>query len=86
MPAHASPAVRASRYRQVRLTFTQEGHGGLSYSVYAKGLNQAWNEHQCLVRARLQGFDVSLLSTEDVLTALLAILDEHLISLREPTQ
>lgn len=68
----------ASRYRQVRLTFTQESRGRLSYSIYAKGLNQAWDEHQVIVRDSLE-WPHPLLSTEDVLGALISVLREQLL-------
>lgn len=72
------PIVRASRYRQLRLTATLEGRGGFSYSVYAKGLNDAWNEHACLVRDRYEPpFPWPLLSTDDVVAALHGILGDQ---------
>lgn len=67
-----------SRYRQVRLTFTEELSGRVSYSIYAKGLNQEWNQHQCLVRDSVV-LDAPLRSTEDVLAALLIILNEQML-------
>lgn len=70
--------VNASRYRQVRLTLTQEISGRVSYSIYAKGLNEAWNEHQVLVRDSLQ-HDPILLSSEDVYACLIAVLREQLL-------
>lgn len=67
-----------SRYRQVRLTFTQETTGRLSYSVYAKGLNMDWTEKQCLVRDQVH-LDAPLMTTEDVCHALIVILREQLL-------
>lgn len=71
--------VARSRYRQVRLTFTQEASGRLSYAIYAKGLNDAWHEHQCLIRSSLEGSPHPLLSTEDVIHLLLDILRDQLL-------
>lgn len=68
----------ASRYRQVRLTFTEERSGRASYSIYAKGLNQAWDEHQVIVRDSVI-LNHPLLSTEDVIHALIGILREQLL-------
>lgn len=39
-----------SRYRQMQLTLTAELNGRVSYSIKAKALNSAWNEHSVLVR------------------------------------
>lgn len=71
--------VAISRYRQFRLTATQERSGILAYSIYAKGLNQRWDEHQLLVRDRCDLGYVALLSTEDVVHALITILREQLL-------
>jgi hypothetical protein len=71
--------VAASRYRQVRVTFTHEASGRASYSIYAKGLQQAWDEHTCLVRGSLPGVP-HLLTTEDVLRTLIAILEDLSLS------
>lgn len=71
--------VAASRYRQVRLTFTQERSGRLSYSIYAKGLNEAWDEPKCLVRDSVAPPVFPLLTTEDVVAYLLVILREQVL-------
>lgn len=65
-----------SNYRQVRLTCTQEATGRVSYSVYAKGLNDAWQESQCLTRASVMG-PHRLESTEDVIQLLLNVLHDQ---------
>nr|CRY96785.1 hypothetical protein [uncultured prokaryote] len=70
--------VAASRYRQVRLTLTQETSGRVNYSIYAKGLNEAWNEHQVLVRDSVP-HDPPLLSSEDVYALLIHVLREQLL-------
>ena len=68
-----------SLYRQFRLTATQERSGALNYSIYAKGLNQQWDEHQLLVRDSVQLGSVPLATTEDVVHALILILREQLL-------
>lgn len=65
-----------SRYRQLRLTVTHESSGRLSYSLYAKGLNASWNEHQCLLRETIAGTRRPLETTEDALQAILLILED----------
>lgn len=68
----------ASRYRQLRLTATLEARAGFSYSIYAKGLGQAWSEHMCLVRDRYEPpYPWPLLTTDDVVAALHGILGEQ---------
>lgn len=76
---HMARKVAASRYRQVRLTFTQERSGRLSYSIYAKGLNEAWDEHKCLVRDTAEPPVQPLVTTEDVVSYLLVILRDQLL-------
>lgn len=71
--------VSKSRYRQLRITATHEISGRFSYSVYAKGLNQEWHEHQCLARGAVDGTLTPLESTEDVIAALLVILEEYML-------
>lgn len=68
-----------STYRQLRLTATQEKNGRFSYSVYAKPLNAAWNDHTCLLRAHIDIPDFPLNTTEDVVVALVAILEGQFI-------
>lgn len=74
MGQNVHPKVAASRYRQIRLTATQEALGSFSVSVYAKGLNQAWNEHTCLWRVRVDMDPRSLQTTDQVLQAVLDLL------------
>ena len=71
--------IAMSRYRQFRLTATQERSGVLSYSIYAKPLNARWDEHQVIVRDSVDVGFIPLLSTEDVVHALIAILREQLL-------
>lgn len=72
-------AVGTSRYRQLRLTATHEINGTFSYSVYAKPLNKEWHEQQCLARGRCDGTMLGLHATEDVLSALITILEGYLL-------
>lgn len=65
-----------SRYRQVRLTYTEEAGGRLSYSIYVKGLNVPWNEKQCVVRDSLQN-EGPAESIEDVFVRLERICREQ---------
>lgn len=71
--------VAQSRYRQFRLTVTQEASGDLSYSIYGKPFNAAWSEHQCLVRAKVETWPRALTSTEDVIGMLLDVLRDQLL-------
>lgn len=41
---------RGSRYRQVRLTYTEELGGACSFSIAVKGLGDAWDEHAVIIR------------------------------------
>nr|CRY97330.1 hypothetical protein [uncultured prokaryote] len=70
------PKTRAkSLYRQLRLTATQELNGRFSYSIYAKPLNAQWSEHSLILRASIDIPDFPLNTTEDVVVALVAILE-----------
>lgn len=73
------PGIGSSRYRQLRLTATHETNGRLSVSVYAKALNKEWHEQQCLARFSMDGPTVPLVTTEDVYSALLWILEEVML-------
>jgi hypothetical protein len=68
-----------SLYRQMRLTVTQERSGMLAYSIYAKGLNDRWDEHQCIVRDVVDVGSFPLHSTEDVVAALVIVLEEQFL-------
>jgi len=76
------PGIGSSRYRQIRLTATHETNGRFSVSVYAKPLNKEWHERQCLLRYTNDGTPRPLETTEDVLLALLVIVEEHLLMIR----
>lgn len=70
-------SVGRSQYRQLRLTVTHELNGRFSYSLYGKPLNKEWHEHQCLARGSADGTLRGLSSTEDVVIALINVLEEH---------
>lgn len=71
-------AQARSRYRQLRITATQELSGVLTYSIYAKGISQQWDEHQCIVRDAVF-FPAPLMTSEDVYAALIQVLREQLL-------
>lgn len=71
MPHNVHPKVKASRYRQIKVTATQEALGSFSVAVYAKGLNMDWTEHTLLYRQRVDSPPRALLTTDDVLQAVL---------------
>lgn len=76
---HSRGPIGMSRYRQLRLTATHEMSGRFSYSVYAKPLNKEWHEHQCLARGAVDGTLLPLNSTEDVIAALIEILESYML-------
>lgn len=75
-PDRDARAKARSNYRQVRLTFTAEIGGVLSYSIYAKPLNARWDEHHVLVRDHVRDVPVPE-SIEDVIRALIRILEDQ---------
>ena len=69
------PPRAASRYKQVRLQFTEEAGGRVSVSLYVKPLNTEWSEHQCLRRwSRTVSGPIETL--EDALGLLILLLEE----------
>jgi hypothetical protein len=74
-----STVRRMSSYRQFKLQATHESGGMFSYRIYAKGLNDGWNERCLLVHDTVHLTDRPLRSTEDVILALIALLDEQLL-------
>lgn len=70
-------AIAQSRYRQLRLTVTHEISGRLSYSVYAKQLNAEWRELHCIARGAVDGTTQPLTSTEDVLAAIVYLIEDQ---------
>lgn len=75
----AQSSVGSSRYRQLRITATHEISGRFSYAVYAKPLNKEWHEHQCMARGSCDGTLLGLRSTEDVIAALIEVLESYLL-------
>lgn len=73
------PGIARSQYRQLRLTATHETNGRFSVSLYAKPLNADWKEHQCLMRFSNDGVPSPLETTEDVMLALMVILEECML-------
>ena len=69
----------SSRYRQFKLTATQETSGAVSYRVYAKPLHAAWDEHQLLATGSVQSTAEPIRHTEDVVALLLDLLSELLL-------
>lgn len=77
MTKRERPRVGAlSQYRQVRLTYTEEVGGRLSYSIYAKPLNEDWRQQHCLVRDAVRVGEPCT-SIEDVFARLEVILREQ---------
>lgn len=72
-------SVGRSQYRQLRLTVTHELNGRFSYSIYAKPIHKEWHEHQCMARGAADGTLHGLNSTEDVVLALITVLEEHFL-------
>lgn len=79
MSTHPKTSTKG-RYRQFRVTATQEANGRVSFSAYAKPMGAEWHESQCILRSSTQ-FGAALNSTEDVLLALIAVLEEQLLDL-----
>ena len=72
------PPRAASRYKQVRLQFTEEAGGRLSVSLYVKPLNQEWTEHNCIMRwSRMH--EAPLETLEDALSVLVSLLEEDML-------
>lgn len=77
MPNRPRPRA-VSRYKQVRLQFTEEAGGRVSVALYVKPLNAEWTEHNCLRRWTSQVSE-PLETFEDVLSLLVRLLDEDLL-------
>jgi hypothetical protein len=73
------PSLAASKYRQLRLTATHELGGRFSYSIYAKRLNDRWDEHSCIYRDNNVLTDKPLKTTVDVVAVLLEVLADQLL-------
>jgi hypothetical protein len=72
------PPRAASRYKQLRLQFTEEAGGRISVSLYVKPLNTEWSEHHCLQRWS-RTVDGPLETLEDAISLLIALLEEDLL-------
>lgn len=72
----SAPRRATSRYRQVRVQFTEEASGRCSWSLYVKPLGSEWSQQQCLARGvyegagRLASLDDVLRTCEDILAHL----------------
>lgn len=82
MATHSKTSSKG-RYRQFRVTCTQEANGRVSFSAYAKPMGAEWHERQCILRSSTQ-FGAALNTTEDVLIAILAVIEGEM--LRQPSQ
>ena len=71
--------VAKSLYRQIRLTATQEVSGRFSYSIYAKPLQADWRQQHLMVRDSWDTPPWPLLTTEDVVRAMIGILQEQVL-------
>lgn len=78
MASQNKQGIAASRYRQIRLSITQEVGGRCSYSLYAKPLNAAWQESHCLVRDSLH-YDRPIVTADDAIHAAIEALKEQLL-------
>lgn len=68
----------ASRYKQVRLQFTEEAGGRVSASLYVKPLGSEWSEHH--VQRRWSRVLSGPLDTfEDVMSLMVTMLEEDLL-------
>ncbi len=72
----ARRSIATSRYRQVRLTCTQEVNGRVTYSVWVKPIKGNWNEGHCVVRDQVDKHP-TLDSLEDVYGLLIRLLAEQ---------
>lgn len=64
-----------NRYRQVRLTYTEEASGRLSVSLYVKPLGASWDETQCLFRWSVDDLPPAP-QVEDVVQRLVYVLQD----------
>lgn len=80
MSTHPKTSAKG-RYRQFRVTATQEANGRVSFSAYAKPMGAEWHERQCILRSSTQ-YGVALNTTEDVLYALIRVIEEQLLDLQ----
>lgn len=74
MPNRPKPRA-ASRYKQVRLQFTEEAGGRVSASLYVKPLGAEWDQRQ-VVRRWSRVLSGPLETFEDVVGLMIAMLEE----------
>lgn len=72
------PPRAASRYKQVRLQFTEEAGGRVSASMYVKPLNAEWSQHHVVKRWTRQ-ISGPLETFEDVLGLMVLLLEEDML-------
>lgn len=70
--------VAQSNYRQVRVTVTQEINGNLSYRVYAKRLQDGWQERHCIASGAVH-YDAPIQSIEDALSAAIFAIQDQML-------
>lgn len=72
------PPKAASRYKQVRLQFTEEAGGRVSASLYVKPLNAEWTQQHCVQRWQRR-LDRPLETFEDVMSLMVDLLEEDML-------
>ncbi len=65
-----------SRYRQIRLTCTEQDRGHLDYRISVKPLNESWKMHHTVLVGSVQS-PVSTDTLSGVIAALVQILSSH---------
>lgn len=68
----------ASRYKQVRLQFTEEAGGRVNASLYVKPLNAEWTQQHCLRRWQRR-LSAPLDTFEDVVSLMVDMLEDDLL-------
>lgn len=68
----------ANRYKQVRLTFTEE-RTCLSWSLMVKPLNVEWHYKQTIARGTSEKPTPSIETLEEAILALVVILEEQVL-------
>lgn len=72
------PPKAASRYKQVRLQFTEEAGGRVSASLYVKPLNAEWTQQHCIQRWQRR-LSRPLDTFEDVMSLMVDLLEEDML-------
>lgn len=76
--AQRVPPKAASRYKQVRLQFTEEAGGRVSASLYVKPLNAEWTQQHCVQRWTRR-LNRPLDTFEDVMSLMVDLLEEDML-------